>query len=109
MSQLLFQVNEKLGKDKVLWFNLRCEPVAYLEGLPVALRDKDALHTNIQVPMAQAEGMEDRLLKEISSRTKDGRWARHLSLISAAAWRCTRTRAWRRTPWTGSMKSSPAR
>jgi len=68
----LKEVKDKLGKDKVLWFNLRVEPVAYLGGLPVAFRAENAPHTNIQVPMAEAEGMEERLLKEISSRAKDG-------------------------------------
>ena len=46
----LAKVKDVVGKDKVMWFNLRVEPVAYLEGLPVALRAADALHTNIQVP-----------------------------------------------------------
>jgi len=67
----LTKVKEKLGKEKVLWFNLRCEPVCYLEGLPVALRNQDALHTNIQVSIADAEQMEEKMLKEISSRAKD--------------------------------------
>ena len=35
--------------QKVIWFNLRVEPVAYVDGLPVAARAPDALHTNIQV------------------------------------------------------------
>ena len=45
----LAKVKEVVGKDPVMWFNLRVEPVAYLEGLPVALRAEGALHTNIQV------------------------------------------------------------
>jgi len=68
----LTQVKEKLGKDKVIWFNLRVEPVAYVDGLPVAARAPDALHTNIQIPLAEAEGMEAKLMKEITSRAKDG-------------------------------------
>ena len=38
-----------INSNKVIWFNLRVEPVAYVDGLPVAARAPDALHTNIQV------------------------------------------------------------
>ena len=34
---------------QVIWFNLRVEPVGYVDGLPVAARAPEALHTNIQV------------------------------------------------------------
>jgi len=68
----LAQVKEKLGKDKVIWFNLRVEPVGYVDGLPVAARAPEALHTNIQIPLAEAEGMEAKLMKEIAGRAKDG-------------------------------------
>merc|ERR1712226_45533 len=41
-------VVEKLNpKEKLVWFNMRQEPVAYIGALPVALRAADAPHTNI--------------------------------------------------------------
>merc|ERR1719205_95514 len=68
----LAKVKEVVGKDPVMWFNLRVEPVAYLEGLPVALRAEGALHTNIQVPVADADAMEEKFLKELNARAKEG-------------------------------------
>ena len=50
---------EKLSaKDKVIWFNMRQEPVAYIGGLPVALRKPDNPHTNIEVSDKELDAME---------------------------------------------------
>merc|ERR1712087_573705 len=48
-------VVEKLNpKEKLVWFNMRQEPVAYIGGLPVALRAADAPHTNIELAASSA-------------------------------------------------------
>ena len=68
-------VVEKLNpKEKVIWFNMRQEPVAYIGALPVALRAADAPHTNVELPGSDKdlEAMEVKLVKEITSREKDG-------------------------------------
>merc|ERR1711872_629803 len=68
------QIAEKLAKEKIIWFNLRQEPVAYIGGLPVAPRLTDQPHVNVEVSGSSAEvdAMEDKLVKEIASREKDG-------------------------------------
>jgi len=68
------QLAEKLSKDKIIWFNLRQEPVAYIGGLPVAPRQKDKPHINVEVPgsPADVDALEAKFVKEISSREKDG-------------------------------------
>jgi len=69
------QITEKLNKDqKLVWFNMRQEPVAYIQGRPVAPRLPEEPHVNIEVkPEAGVEAMEKKLLEEISSRNKDGK------------------------------------
>merc|ERR1712045_363873 len=50
-------VAEKLNpKEKLVWFNMRQEPVAYIGGLPVALRAADAPHTNIELAATDKDG-----------------------------------------------------
>merc|ERR1712123_109662 len=68
------QIVEKLSKDKIIWFNLRQEPVAYIGGLPVAPRLAEEPHVNIEVPGSSAEvdAMEVKFVKEIASREKEG-------------------------------------
>merc|ERR1711872_9705 len=68
------QIAEKLSKEKIIWFNLRQEAVAYIGGLPVAPRLTDQPHVNVEVSGSSAEvdAMEDKLVKEIASREKDG-------------------------------------
>merc|ERR1711953_1329915 len=68
-------VVEKLNaKEKLVWFNMRQEPVAYIGGLPVALRASDAPHTNIELAAADkdVDALEVKLVKEIAAREKDG-------------------------------------
>ena len=69
-------VAEKLnGKEKLVWFNMRQEPVAYIGGLPVALRAEDAPHINVELAAAadkEVEALEVKLVKEIAAREKDG-------------------------------------
>merc|ERR1712179_855737 len=43
------QIAEKLAKEKIIWFNLRQEPVAYIDGLPVAPRLTEQPHVNVEV------------------------------------------------------------
>merc|ERR1711892_1032803 len=68
------QIVEKLSKDKIIWFNLRQEPVAYIGGLPVAPRLTEEPHVNVEVPGSSAEvdAMEVQFVKEIASRVKEG-------------------------------------
>ena len=68
-------VVEKLNaKEKVVWFNMRQEPVAYIAGLPVALRAADAPHTNVELAAADkdVDALEVKMVKEIAAREKDG-------------------------------------
>merc|ERR1719188_104697 len=62
------------AKDKVIWFNMRQEPVAYIGGLPVALRKPEEPHINIEVAGSDkdVDAMEVKLIKEIQAREKDG-------------------------------------
>merc|ERR1712002_5153 len=68
------QIAEKLGKEKIIWFNLRQEPVAYIDGLPVAPRLTEQPHVNVEVSGSSADmdAMEGKLVSEITSREKDG-------------------------------------
>ena len=56
---------------QVIWFNMRQEPVAYIGGLPVALRQPEEPHTNVEVEK-DMDAMEAKLVKEIAAREKDG-------------------------------------
>merc|ERR1712066_199341 len=60
--------------EKVVWFNMRQEPVSYIAGLPVALRAAGAPHTNIELAAADkdVDALEVKLVKEIAAREKDG-------------------------------------
>ena len=45
------EIIKKLGKvenEKVIWINLRREPIVYINGSPYAVRQPDNLHENIQ-------------------------------------------------------------
>merc|ERR1712002_1430223 len=68
------QIAEKLAKEKVIWFNLRQEPVAYIDGLPVAPRLTEQPHVNVEVSgsSADVDALEGKFVKEIASREKDG-------------------------------------
>merc|ERR1712203_893002 len=68
------QIAEKLAKEKIIWFNLRQEPVAYIDGLPVAPRLTEQPHVNVEVSGSPADmdAMEGKLVSEITSREKDG-------------------------------------
>ena len=50
---------------------MRQEPVAYIGGLPVALRQPEEPHTNVEVEK-DMDAMETKLVKEIAAREKDG-------------------------------------
>ena len=50
---------------------MRQEPVAYIGGLPVALRQPEEPHTNVEVEK-DMDAMEAKLVKEIAAREKDG-------------------------------------
>merc|ERR1712168_571150 len=68
------QIAEKLAKEKIIWFNLRQEPVVYIDGLPVAPRLTEQPHVNVEVSGSSADmdAMEGKLVSEITSREKDG-------------------------------------
>ena len=52
------QIAGRLTKDKLIWFNLRQEPVAYIGGLPVAPRAEDSPHVNIEVQEQEVDALE---------------------------------------------------
>jgi len=66
------QIAGRLTKDKLIWFNLRQEPVAYIGGLPVAPRAEDSPHVNIEVQEQEVDALEAKFVKEILAREKDG-------------------------------------
>ena len=46
------EIIKKIKKDdneKIIWINLRREPIVYINGYPFAARNPDNLHENIQV------------------------------------------------------------
>jgi len=52
------EIINKLGKvenEKIIWINLRSEPVVYINGSPYAVRQADNLHENIQVATTDEE------------------------------------------------------
>ncbi|KAI5191624.1 hypothetical protein NEMIN01_1608 [Nematocida minor] len=65
-------------KKKIVWINLREEPVIYINGLPFVLRDKKAPFSNIKsfvgISFKRMEEMEERLKKDIEqlSQKSDG-------------------------------------
>ena len=56
------QIADKLSKEKIIWFNLRQEPVAYMGGLSVAPRQVEKPHVNVEVSgnSSQVDEMEVR-------------------------------------------------
>ena len=51
------KIAEKVSKDKLIWFNMRQEPVAYVGGQPVTPRKTPNPHDNIEIP-GNVEDME---------------------------------------------------
>ncbi|XP_023341546.1 paladin [Eurytemora carolleeae] len=68
------QLAEKIPKEKTIWFNVRQEPVVYINGLPCAPRTKDNLHENITLSLKQAElnDLQVKFAKSIDGMQKDG-------------------------------------
>jgi len=66
---------EKLPKMKTVWFNVRREPVVYVNGNPCAPRDKNDLHNNVEVKnlkTAELQPFEDKCAAEFEAMVKDG-------------------------------------
>jgi len=70
----LSQLAEKLPKVKTIWFNMRQEPVIYINGQSCAPRKKDDLHYNISVSLKPEElnDFEGKFAKEVDAMKKDG-------------------------------------
>jgi len=69
------QLAEKMPKEeKVIWFNMRQEPVVYINGKPTAPRKKEEPHLNIPVALKASEldEFEAKFAKEIDAMKKDG-------------------------------------
>merc|ERR1719232_1986569 len=66
----LSKIPEKVSKDKLIWFNMRQEPVAYVGGQPVTPRKSPNPHDNIEIPgnVEDMEKLEDKFVKELESR-----------------------------------------
>lgn len=68
----------KFYREKIIWINLREEPVIYINGLPFVLRDRKAPFSNIKsfegISYKRIEEMEERLKKDIEqiSLASDG-------------------------------------
>merc|ERR1712025_1544138 len=64
------KIAEKVSKDKLIWFNMRQEPVAYVGGQPVTPRKSPNPHDNIEIPgnVEDMEKLEDKFVKELESR-----------------------------------------
>jgi len=70
----LSQLSEKLPKVKTILFNMRQEPVIYINGNPCAPRKKDDVHYNVTVDLKPEElnGFETKFAKEVEASKKDG-------------------------------------
>jgi len=65
------KIAEKVTKgDKLIWFNMRQEPVAYVGGQPVTPRKTPNPHDNIEIPgkVEDMDALEDKFVKELESR-----------------------------------------
>jgi hypothetical protein len=71
----LASLADKLPKMKTIWFNVRREPVVYINGDPCAPREKNDLHYNIEVKnlkTADLQPFEDKCTAEFEAKVKDG-------------------------------------
>jgi len=69
------QLAAKLPKEKTIWFNMRQEPVVYLNGVPCAPRKQDSPHENITlntIKSSELDGYEVKFAKEVQAMLKDG-------------------------------------
>jgi hypothetical protein len=68
------QLAEKIPKEKTIWFNVRQEPVVYINGLPCAPRKKENLHENVTLSLKQTElnDLQTKFAAGIDAMQKDG-------------------------------------
>merc|ERR1712241_588179 len=64
------KVSEKVSKDKLIWFNMRQEPVAYVGGQPVTPRKSVNPHDNMEIPgkVDDMDKLEDKFVENLESR-----------------------------------------
>ena len=70
------EIIKKLGKEeneKVIWINLRREPIVYINGSPYAVRQPDNLHENIQEKTTDEEAavLGKHLLRIVNQRAAE--------------------------------------
>merc|ERR1712241_589537 len=64
------KIAEKVTKDKLIWFNMRQEPVAYVGGQPVTPRKSVNPHDNMEIPgkVDDMDKLEDKFVENLESR-----------------------------------------
>merc|ERR1712117_61163 len=64
------KIADKVTKDKLIWFNMRQEPVAYVGGQPVTPRKSPNPHDNIEIPgkVEDMEKLEDSFVSNLETR-----------------------------------------
>lgn len=64
------KIAEKVTKDKLIWFNMRQEPVAYVGGQPVTPRKSPNPHDNLEIPgkVEDMEKLEEAFVANLESR-----------------------------------------
>jgi len=70
------EIIKKIKKDdneKIIWINLRREPIVYINGYPFAARNPDNLHENIQVTPNDEEAtvLGKHLARVVNNRSKE--------------------------------------
>ena len=72
MVEIVNKVKKGTENEKIIWINMRREPVVYINGSPFAARDPEDLHENLSVPLDDEEvkSVEAHLAKVIGKRLK---------------------------------------
>lgn len=55
MIELINKVKTGAENEKVIWINMRSEPVVFINGNPFAARDPNAMHENLLIPLNDEE------------------------------------------------------
>lgn len=64
------KIIERISKEKLVWFNTRQEPVAYINGQPVTPRNKKNPHWNLAIggEVTNMDKLEEEFVKQVEAR-----------------------------------------
>ena len=70
MNMFFYQIIERISKEKLVWFNTRQEPVAYINGQPVTPRNKKNPHWNLAIggEVTNMDKLEEEFVKQVEAR-----------------------------------------